>query len=61
MPKKPTFGKKMEAMIVLSLVVWLVIGIVSDVLNFIIHRWEITVPVSILLIWWYYFRDGKNQ
>jgi hypothetical protein len=60
-PKKPTFGKKLEAMIVLGCVLWLIIGIASDVLNFIIHRWEITVPLSILLIWWYCFRDGKRQ
>lgn len=48
-------------MIVLGCVLWLIIGIASDVLNFIIHRWEITVPLSILLIWWYCFRDGKRQ
>jgi hypothetical protein len=61
MAKKPTFGKKLEAMIVLGCALWLVIGIASDVLNFIIHQWHLTVPLSILLIWWYCFRDGKHQ
>ena len=39
----------MEAMLVLGCVVWLVIGIASDVLNFIMRHWTIFSPLSILL------------
>gem|GEM_PF-5755907 len=61
MPKKPTFSQKMEAMIVLGLVMWIVIQVVSDALNFITRHWTYTLPLSFLLIWWYYIRDGKNK
>jgi hypothetical protein len=61
MVKKPTFGQKLEAMVVLGCVVWLAIGLAHDVLEFILRAWHITLPLSILLIWWYCFRDGKHQ
>jgi uncharacterized RDD family membrane protein YckC len=59
-PKKPTFGQKMEAMVVLSLVVWIIIDIASGVLDFITRHWTIFLPLSILLIWWYYFRGEHH-
>jgi len=60
MSKKPTFGQKIEAMIVMSLVVWLVLGLTSDALNFIMRHWTVFLPLSILAIWWYIHRDGTN-
>ena len=47
-------------MIVMSLVVWLVLGLTSDALNFIMRHWTVFLPLSILAIWWYIHRDGTN-
>jgi len=59
--KKPTIGEKMEAWVVLLMIVWLVIGIVHDVLDLVLHHWEITLPLSILVVWWYIFHHGNRK
>jgi hypothetical protein len=60
MPKKLTTWKKVEAISILVLVLWLAMEIAFDILSLIIHHWVVTLPLSIFLIWWYYFRDGKD-
>jgi len=60
MAKKPTTWQKMEAVFILTLVLWVIMGIAEGVLHFIQETWKLSLPLSILAIWWYIHRDGNR-